>query len=103
MSRRAQLEKKHETLLIISHSPPFEPPAYRGVTLIAAPFHPQEAVPHLIEPRERSETMSTSSGSYASYASCETDGTSDQEDDVQMHPCESKQVKQDQQRVCLIR
>ena len=112
-----------------SRYPPFEPPSYRGMTLVLAPEHPLNSVPYQnepakpqiatqtsatprsmssAEPRARSETMSTSSGSYASYASsAETDATSLSvadfhskspehesitEEDVQMHPCESKKM-----------
>lgn len=111
------------------HAPPFEPPPYRGLCVLLSPPHPLDnaperpvtkrsetdehtqlrdfAPPQDREPRERSETMSTSSESY--HSSGTTEGTSpsvadfnspklgslktdEPEMDVQMHPCESKRV-----------
>ena len=112
----------------LRHAPPFQPPPYRGLSILLSPAHPpdnasQDPTPKrtgsdrtpqpldldaslVREPRERSETMSTSSESY--HSSGTTEGTSpsvadfnttspklespvteEPEMDVQMHPCES--------------
>jgi len=110
-----------------SHAPPFEPPPYRGLCVLLSPPHPldnaperppskrtdtdrttqlPEFTPSDREPRERSETMSTSSESYHSSGTTEgtspsiadfssklsSNNTEEPEMDVQMHPCESKRV-----------
>jgi len=97
------------------HAPPFQPPPYRGLCLLLAPPHPLDAQtspitpeekqssgpqsmdkirPGITIPRERSETMSTSSESYRSTTTTEATSPSiaDSDADVQMHPCESKRV-----------
>lgn len=120
------------SLTIPSYAPPFEPPPYRGLCLLLSPPHPLDMTPERPapeetdsertgqpsafaapldrDPRERSETMSTSSESY--HSSGTTEGTSpsvadfntpnspklpsaktdEPQTDVQMHPCESKRV-----------
>ncbi|WWC69001.1 uncharacterized protein I206_102937 [Kwoniella pini CBS 10737] len=131
-------QKGREMAAFFGHGPPFEPPAYRGLCLLFCPPHPldepihhprskpqksdtdrttQPAAYEMPPPRERSETMSTSSESYHSTGT--TEGTSpsigelspqfdkpviteeaplesSQEDqmdvDVTMHPCDSKRV-----------
>lgn len=130
-------------MLTFSYYPPFEPPSYRGLCVLLAPPHPLDAPPPMRhrpniqrtdserttqlaspveyhEPRERSETMSTSSESYVSSGTTEATSpsigewekqspiqsppqihpdiednlieSSDSSQDVQMHPCESKKV-----------
>lgn len=146
--KRFTLKANTTWLTCDRHSPPFQPPPYRGLCLLLSPPHtsdnraqsrpaplrtdseqtesmpvkPHEHAPTPIlpvdftsrEPRERSETMSTSSESYRSTGT--TEGTSPSvadwkdpfspappsailssseeecEADVQMHPCESKRV-----------
>nr|XP_018264408.1 uncharacterized protein I303_02574 [Kwoniella dejecticola CBS 10117]OBR86566.1 hypothetical protein I303_02574 [Kwoniella dejecticola CBS 10117] len=87
--------KGREMAAFFGHSPPFEPPAYRGLCLLFCPPHPldeptrarrpkpqrldtdkttQPAAQEMPPPRERSETMSTSSESYHSTGT--TEGTS---------------------------
>lgn len=124
----------------LRHSPPFQPPSYRGLCVLVCPPHPADAAPERTAtstagveqaspdrttplakfPRERSETMSTSSAS-ESHSSATTEGTSPSiadfcprssitkspnlpqidgeesettpaEADVQMHPCEPMRV-----------
>ncbi|WVF66835.1 hypothetical protein IAT40_001577 [Kwoniella sp. CBS 6097] len=134
-------QKGRDMAAFFGHAPPFEPPAYRGLCLLFCPPHPLDEPRHphrpkmprtdtdrttqqssydMPPPRERSETMSTSSESY--HSSGTTEGTSpsiagysplsspgmdklvpepetdepledESEDaDVAMHPCDSKRV-----------
>ncbi|WVW79771.1 hypothetical protein I302_101741 [Kwoniella bestiolae CBS 10118] len=135
-------QKGRDMAAFFGHSPPFEPPPYRGLCLLFCPPHPldeptrshpsrpqpqrtdtdrttQQPAYAMPPPRERSETMSTSSESYHSTGT--TEGTSpsigelspqfdkpiieeeaishDHEDedeemqvDVAMHPCDSKRI-----------
>ncbi|WVQ94444.1 hypothetical protein IAU59_001523 [Kwoniella sp. CBS 9459] len=134
-------QKGRDMAAFFGHSPPFEPPPYRGLCLLFCPPHPLDELRHphrpklprtdtdrttqqpsyeMPPPRERSETMSTSSESY--HSSGTTEGTSpsiagysplsspgmdkllpdtetdepleDEADDadVAMHPCDSKRI-----------
>ncbi|KAK6906966.1 hypothetical protein I203_100955 [Kwoniella mangroviensis CBS 8507] len=90
-------QKGRDMATFFGHSPPFEPPPYRGLSLLFCPPHPldEPAHPHsqrpkpqrtdtdrttqqpsytVPAPRERSGTMSTSSESYHSTGT--TEGTS---------------------------
>jgi dual specificity MAP kinase phosphatase len=112
-------QKGRDMGCFFGHAPPFQPPAYRGLCVLLAPPHPLDTVvdpltpeaqrpitpltplspdqisrPMVAIPRERSETMSTSSESYRSTTTTEATSPSvdDADADVQMHPCESKRV-----------
>ncbi|WWC87495.1 uncharacterized protein L201_002385 [Kwoniella dendrophila CBS 6074] len=90
-------QKGRDMAAFFGHSPPFEPPPYRGLCLLFCPPHPLDEPTHpprpkpqradtdkttqpqpssiaMPPPRERSETMSTSSESYHSFGT--TEGTS---------------------------
>ncbi|KAK8861357.1 hypothetical protein IAR55_002176 [Kwoniella newhampshirensis] len=124
-------QKGRDMAAFFGYGPPFEPPPYRGLSVMFCPPHPLDdnSRPHpqrndtdrtaqqptfqMHPPRERSETMSTSSESYRSTGT--TEGTSpslgelspppfgaklgsdmeesaEDEADVAMHPCDSKRV-----------
>ncbi|WWD16740.1 hypothetical protein CI109_101171 [Kwoniella shandongensis] len=124
-------QKGRDMAAFFGYGPPFEPPPYRGLTLMFCPPHPldethrpqplrtdsdrttQQPVYPMHQPRERSETMSTSSDSYHSTGTTEATSPSlgelspppfgaklgsdseeavEEEADVAMHPCDSKRV-----------
>ncbi|OCF45047.1 hypothetical protein I317_01098 [Kwoniella heveanensis CBS 569] len=134
-------QKGRDMAAFFGHAPPFEPPPYRGLCLLFCPPHPLDEPRHphrpkmpradtdqttqqpsyeMPPPRERSETMSTSSESYHSSGTTEATSPSiagysplsspgmdklmpeleteephneETEDvDVAMHPCDSKRV-----------